>query len=78
MVHGVGRGLMDLDPPLCGRRPEVVLNSQLQADPLGLQDQDAVPFERSAKDSCFLQATSVARPLPAVQIQMYWIEGYFG
>ena len=62
MVHGVGRGLMDLDPPLCGRRPS---GPQLPATGRSLSAcriKMPVPFERSAKDSCFLQATSVPDP----------------
>ena len=56
-ADGVGRGLMDLDPPCCGGRPS---GPRLPAAGRSLSNcrvKMHLPFERSAEACCFLQAS---------------------
>ena len=56
-ADGLGRGLKDLDPPFCGRRPS---GPRLLAAGRSLSNCRVLmrlPFERSAEACCFLQAS---------------------
>jgi len=56
-ADGVGRGLMDLDPPFCGRRPS---GPRLPAAGRSISNcrvKMRLPFERSAEACCFLQSS---------------------
>ena len=67
---------MDLDSPLEWEEAKWSSTPSGKQIPHACRSKMLLSFERSAKASCLLQATSVAVTLLPVLIQLYWQEGY--